>query len=392
MRRLTDRQIPKLERRAKRYTLPDPELRGHVLRIPPDGPISFTAVARRKKPFENGRQIWHVVGQSNFMALDEARGLVREVVRRIRLGLPLEDRPLDSFATVANKWLERVVEAENHRSGKESARVVRKYLLPRLGDRDFTTIARSDLADILDEIADNHGKAQADHALKRFAAIANWWAARTDGYQSPVVRGMRKGKVAKRARILNDDEIRAVWATGNGFIQFALLCGQRYGKIADLKWSDIDQSGVWAIRRAPREKNVPDTLQLSRLARAVVDRQLRITGTDHIFGPLHNREVDRMRKQSGTTGWTIHDCRRTHRSLLSRCGVNGEVGERILGHAVGSGQQQVYDRHTFAREMNDALERLGNLVGRILNPPHGNVVALGAVMGRRKGSHNKQPR
>src|SRR5262245_45455347 len=119
MRRLTERQIQKLERRSRRYTLPDPELRGHVLRIPPEGPIAFTAVARRKKPFENGRQIWRVVGQSNFMSLDEARGRVREIVRRVRLGLPLEDKPLDTFATVSGKWLERVVQAEGHRSGKE---------------------------------------------------------------------------------------------------------------------------------------------------------------------------------------------------------------------------------------------------------------------------------
>jgi integrase len=376
MRRLTDRQIPKLQRRAKRYTLPDPELRGHVLRIPPDGPISFVAVARRKKPFEDGRQIWRVVGQSNFMSLDEARDRAREVIRRVRLGLPLEDKPLTSFTTVANKWLERVVEAENHRTSKESARVVRKYLLPRLGSRDFSTIARSDLADVLDQIADRHGPAQADHALKRFAAIANWWAARTDGYQSPVVRGMRKGKVVKRARILDDAELQAVWATGNGFIQFAILCGQRYGKIADLRWSDIDRTGVWTIRRAPREKNVPDALRLSHLARSVVDRQLRIAGTDLIFGPLHNRGVDRLREQSGTAGWTIHDLRRTFRSLCSRCGVSGEVGERLLGHAVGSGQQQVYDRHDFAREMDDALERVGNLVERIIDPPSNNVIAM----------------
>jgi integrase len=378
MRRLTERQIPKLERRTKRYTLPDPELRGHVLRIPPEGPIAFTAVARRKKPFENGRQIWRVVGQSNFMSLDEARGLVRETVRRIRLGLPLEDKPFETFATVSSKWLIRVVEAEGHRSSKESARVVTKYLLPRLGNRIFDTIARSDLADALDEIADNHGKSQADHALKRFAAIANWWAARTDGYQSPVTRGMRKGKVVKRARILSDDELCAVWATGNGFIQFALLCGQRYGKVADLKWGDIDDSGVWHIRRAPREKNTPDSLRLSRLALDTVHRQPRIVSKHQIFGPLHNRDVDHIRKQSGTAGWTIHDLRRTHRSLLSRCGVSGEVGERILGHAVGSGQQQVYDRHDFASEMDAALERLASLVERILQPT-GNVVALGAM-------------
>src|SRR5262249_26331383 len=155
-------------------------------------------------------------------------------------------------------------------------------------------------------------------------------------------------------------------------------CGQRYGKIADLRWDDIDDNGIWHIRRQPREKNTPDTLQLPRLALDVISREPRIAGKGQIFGPLHNRDVDRIRKQSGTSDWTIHDARRSCRSLLSRCGVSGEVGERILGHAVGSGQQQVYDRHRFTDEMGDALERLAALVERIIEPPSGNVVALGA--------------
>jgi hypothetical protein len=43
---LTDRQIAVLPRQSKRYIKADPELRGHYLRIPPTGPITFTAVAR----------------------------------------------------------------------------------------------------------------------------------------------------------------------------------------------------------------------------------------------------------------------------------------------------------------------------------------------------------
>lgn len=51
---LTDRQIAVLPRKAKRTIIADPEQRGLYLRIPPAGPITFTAVAR--DPY--GKQIW----------------------------------------------------------------------------------------------------------------------------------------------------------------------------------------------------------------------------------------------------------------------------------------------------------------------------------------------
>jgi integrase len=381
---LTERQVQKLPRKADRYTLPDPVQPNLILRVPAiRGPISYTVVARRKKPFEGGKQIWRTVGNSGFMSLDEARALARDVIRRIRLGLPLEDKPQDSFATVAKEWLHLVVKKEGHRTGKESERVIRKYLAPHLDGRVFTSIGRSDLTRVLDIVAEANGIAQANHTLKLFAAIANWHAARDDGYQSPVTRGMRRGKAVKRDRILTDDEIRAIWhvadteGAAGAFLQFALLCGQRSAKIADLTWNDLD-GAIWNVRRARREKNTPNSIKLPPLALAIAHQQPRIAGNHCIFGPIRNHAVARIRRLSGTSGWTVHDCRRTCRSLLSRADVPGEVGEHVLGHAV-AGVRGVYDRHHFTDEIGTALEKLAALVERILDPPADNVVTLGAV-------------
>ncbi len=43
---LTDRMIAKLKPGAKRLTLPDPELRGHYIRVTPTGAKSYVAVAQ----------------------------------------------------------------------------------------------------------------------------------------------------------------------------------------------------------------------------------------------------------------------------------------------------------------------------------------------------------
>jgi hypothetical protein len=42
--------------------------------------------------------------------------------------------------------------------------------------------------------------------------------------------------------------------------------------------------------------------------------------------------------------WTIHDLRRTARSLMSQAGVDPDHAERALGHTIG-GVRGVYDRH-----------------------------------------------
>ena len=43
---LTDNMIAKEKPESKRITMPDPEMRGHYIRITPKGAKSFVAVAR----------------------------------------------------------------------------------------------------------------------------------------------------------------------------------------------------------------------------------------------------------------------------------------------------------------------------------------------------------
>jgi integrase len=77
----------------------------------------------------------------------------------------------------------------------------------------------------------------------------------------------------------------------------------------------------------------------------------------------------------GVTGLTLHDLRRTARSLMSRVGTTDEHAEHTLGHKL-QGVKKVYNRYDFFKEKSDALAKLAALIERILNPPPGNVVVL----------------
>ena len=73
--------------------------------------------------------------------------------------------------------------------------------------------------------------------------------------------------------------------------------------------------------------------------------------------------------------WTLHDCRRTARSLMSRASVNPDVAERCLQHSLG-GMRGVYDRYSFYSEKQYAFEVLAGLIDRIVHPPAEVVVPI----------------
>ena len=57
--------------------------------------------------------------------------------------------------------------------------------------------------------------------------------------------------------------------------------------------------------------------------------------------------------------WTLHDLRRTAKTLMVRAGVRPDISERVLGHVI-AGVEGTYDRHSYADEKRDALKAGGD--------------------------------
>ena len=137
-------------------------------------------------------------------------------------------------------------------------------------------------------------------------------------------------KSSKRARILDDDEIRTVWtaAKANGtfgaIIRLALLTAQRRQKIMSMRWEDVTIDGVWNIPAEPREKGSGGALVLPAVAIEVIRSQPVISGNPYIFpgrtdGYSNSHHVFKRRidEQAQIEPWVIHDLRRTSRSLMA---------------------------------------------------------------------------
>ena len=308
----------------------------------------------------------------------------------MRAGLPPVEAKAETFGGVADAWVKRHVIANGLRSHNEIGRLLANHVLPAWGDRDFLSIRRSDVAVLLDHEQDHHSARQADAVLTLVRSIMNWFATRHDDYVPPIVRGMRRQdpRAQARARIFEDDELRAIWnaaedgGTFGGIVRMCLLTAQRRTKVAAMKWADVSLDGEWTIPKAPREKDTAGSLLLPQAAMEIIQVQPRLNA--YVFAGRGEGRFNGFGKAKSTFDaklpemppWVLHDLRRTARSLMSRVGVRPEIAERVMGHAI-AGVEGVYDRHSYRDEKADALKRLAALVERIVNLPAANVVRLG---------------
>jgi integrase len=156
-----------------------------------------------------------------------------------------------------------------------------------------------------------------------------------------------------------------------------------------MKWDDIDDDGVWTVPEDVREKGTIGKVTLPKMARDIIDAQSRLGDNPYVFagrgnGFYNNLSKPKLRldaqlkielakiqgdddeKKKAPQPWTVHDVRRTARSLLSRAGVSSEHAERVMGHVI-AGVEGTYDRHRYDAEKSAALAKLATLVDTIVN-------------------------
>ena len=377
-----------LKPRAERYAVPDPSLVGLYIRVQPSGAKSFVTVARHP----SAKQIWTTLGATDVLAIADARTIARNVIKRVREGLPAFEPKAETFAAVAANWVKRHVEANGLRTRYEINRVLDRYVLPVWGVREFTSIRRSDVAALLDRIQDRNGARTADMVLATVRSIANWYASRHDNYAPPIIRGMRRQspQAQARGRILSDEEIRVVWrvadtsGTFGDMVKLALLTAQRRAKIITMRWADLSDDG-WEVPSEDRQKGTGGLLPLPKMAFDIIWVRPRLAGNGFVFAGRGNGSYNGMSKAKAAFDaklppmprWILHDLRRSSRSLMSRAGVRPDIAERVMGHAI-AGIEGTYNRHHYTREKAEALRLLAGLIENILRTPADNVVTLRA--------------
>jgi len=236
-----------------------------------------------------------------------------------------------------------------------------------------------------------YGRAAFAWAVKRGVVHANPFA------DLPVAKS-----IAKRERVLSDDEIGEIWRTAGkaaapygAIIRLLMLTGQRRGEVAGMNWREIaDDLTTWTMPGERTKNGASHVVPLSAPARDLLRRMLPedgkeakrvieerraagalvlpgalgtpFAGWSKAKAALDKAIAEARAKAAATAGiivaplapWSVHDLRRTVATGLQRLGVRLEVTEAVLNHISGSrgGIAGVYQRHDWAAEKRAALD------------------------------------
>jgi integrase len=398
---------------------------GLALRVTEQGSKSwtynFTIATRRARM---------TLGTYPALSLSAARTKAIEARAEVEAGNDPRLTPAEgtTLKAVCEDYLAR--EGKTLRTLEERKSTLNRLVYPALGHRPIGEIRRSEIVQLMDDIEDNSGPVMADRTLEVIRRIMSWHASRTDDFNSPIVRGMARAKSKDRARkrVLTDDELRAVWKVASEheapfdyLVQFILLTATRRNEASEMNRAELHGSD-WVIPGARMKEELEHLIPLSSAALALLGsipvrgengwffcsvredvpicgfsirkkefdrkviaelRRVALERNDRAMlqrldeivrlmaAPPEDKEAKAKLKQ---LWYTIHDLRRTARTLMSRAGVNPDHAERCLAHTLPS-IRGTYDLYEFKEEKAKAFEALAALISRIVNPQD-NVVTL----------------
>ncbi|MGC2123673.1 MAG: site-specific integrase [Xanthobacteraceae bacterium] len=348
---------------------------------------------------------------SALRAVRHARDLRRRVDRGEN---PLDDRtPPPATKTVADILVDFVARYVRNketplRSADHIESAFERLVKPRIGKLGVYELRRSHVAEMLDRIEDEAGPVMADRTRAYLRKALSWYAERDDQFNLTAlfvrVKPRANPKERARVRVLCDEEIRAIWpilaeaGTFGALVRTLLLTAQRRDEVARMSRKEIGQDGIWTIPAERYKTKRANHVPLSKHALDLINAQRKVDGCDYIFASVagtpfsgfakSKAALDRAvykamqnLKENGAEvaplpNWTLHDLRRTAKTLMVRAGVRPDISERVLGHVI-AGVEGTYDRHSYADEKRDALEKLAAIIQRIASPLPSSVVIHG---------------
>jgi integrase len=419
---LTDRKVLSLKpaKEGKRDQYMDTIVPGFGVRVTDKGVRTYILQARYPGSDNPARR---EIGKCSVITLDDARETARQWLKSVKQGIDpaialQEEREENikkkenTFASVAEDWFVRKLAKQ--RSGETIKREVMRHLFPILGQRPISEITDIEiLKKIVNPRVDKTPQMAREH-LANISKLFSWAIDQriyglTTNPCSTIKPSKIIGKIVRRQRVLNDNELRACWIAATkrigypfGFVYRCLmLTGLRLNEVAETERSEWDLGeGVWTIP-AERMKGgiahaVPITPELRELYESCPKKGRFLFSFTNGESPvmmsgrakenLDDEMLYILRKEARERGddsdavklphWTNHDIRRTVRSRLSRLRIAEEVREAILAH-VKTGMKAVYDVYEYLDEKREALELWAGTLRQIANPPRGgNVIPL----------------
>ena len=368
--RLTDAHVKSLKPRDGRYEVFDATLAGFGVRISPSGTKTWIVLSRNLR-----RKTRASIGRYPQMGLAAARQRAMSVLNEMSEGEYKRASDFELFENALEEWYLR--DQSQNKSYSQVKDTIELHVRPYLKNFRLRDIEKRDLLKIVDRVGAK-APTQANRVLSFTKRFFNWCVSRDYLEVSPA-NGIAKFKTeVSRERVLNDDEMEAVYnATWTMDYPFAplfrilIFTGQRLNEVAGLRWSEVDFTEKrWVIPSNRAKNKSGHVVHLSapviselRFLRQVSQHDLifTTTGTTAVSGfSKANRKLDGL---SGVTDWRLHDLRRTFATVATeKLGFEPVVVDRALNHVSGSvkGVAAVYQRGQYLEGRRTVLDAWAN--------------------------------
>jgi integrase len=276
-------------------------------------------------------------------------------------------------------------------------RIYTKDLKPMLGALGIDQVNPRDIRAVITSISDSGRPSISNDALmycKQLFRHAVKLDLRTTNPADAFTVNDAGGVEQSRSRALSIDELKTVFQcfrkykdqfTRENYLACALLLalGVRKGELIAAEWKEFDfEKTLWHIPQERSKTGVAISVPLSKEVMTWLEElKIRAYGSDfvfpnrraskrfgHISPDTLNAAIQKLfkAKKLPVDHFTVHDFRRTCRSLLASAGVPGHVAERCLNHKL-KGVEGIYDRYDYLDERREALQKLSAELSRFVN-------------------------
>lgn len=376
----------------------DDEIPGFGLRLRAGG--SRRWIFQYRLGQKNQRRI--SLGAQKAQSALRARDVAKKLHAQVALGrdparekADAKARVAETFGTIVKQFLSRQRLRLKPRSYIEVERHLLSHWKPVHG-LPITAIQKRTVAVRVGEIAAQNGPFAANRARASMSALFTWAMKEGLVESNPVIGTNKAAEERARDRVLNDEELSAVWnALGDdpysSIIKLLILTGQRRQEIGALRWSEVDfDRGVIVFPGARTKNRRSHEVPLSSAAQAILRAQplrslLDGSPRDHIFGEgdygwqAWSQSKDRLDlrireawldERNPMPPWRLHDLRRTVVTRMAELGVQPHVIETVINHVSGhkAGVAGIYNRATYDMEKRRALEFWAHHVADVAHP------------------------
>ncbi|MDX6917473.1 tyrosine-type recombinase/integrase [Pectobacterium carotovorum] len=378
---------------------------GLYLKVPPKGEpywmLRYTQQTKR-------REI--TLGKVSFLSLSEARRLAEDTRRKVIAGDdPIVERKLNrpqkiySVNDLFDDWSQDLVKRLKYPQIPQ--RFFKKDIAPHIGQLAMGKVTPLDVRAILQNITTSGRPTIANDALLYMKQLFNHGIKLGLILNNPATafKVNDAGGVEKsRERVLSRDELKTVFQifrnhrdsfSRDNYIAcvLLLLLGVRKSELTEALWAEFDlDKAKWELPKERSKSGVGIVIPLPPLALELLNElKVRAYGSEYVFpnrrasktphmgsdtlnraiaklfGIETGRKIQPPNHMGDIEYFTVHDLRRTCRSLLASLSVPPHVAERCLNHKL-KGVESIYDRYDYFEERKEAHLKVAELLKAVI--------------------------